>query len=138
MPNAPLGTECLLGLMPNGHSNYCVFQVMGFGLFLLDGKEVTIYKLESKRKINISKIDKIFKVIVLLNFVSCLNFKSKFYFNQVCKFAHCYSEIFWKLKFAWGNSAAGNFAPTIPWSLKPWRFILSMNLTDRPVKVTLV
>lgn len=46
---------------------YVFFQVMGFGLFLLDGKEVTIYKLESKRKINISKIDKIFKVIVLLN-----------------------------------------------------------------------
>lgn len=40
---------------------HMLVKVMGFGLFLLDGKEVTIYKLESKRKINISKIDKIFK-----------------------------------------------------------------------------
>ena len=37
-------------------------QVMGFGLFLLDGKEVSIYKLENRRKINLTKIDKIFKV----------------------------------------------------------------------------
>jgi hypothetical protein len=40
-----------------------MIQVMGFGLFLLDGKEVNIYKLDSRHKINISKIDKIFKVI---------------------------------------------------------------------------
>jgi len=44
----------------------CVYliQVMGFGLFLLDGKEVSIYKLENRRKINLTKIDKIFKVSV--------------------------------------------------------------------------
>jgi len=35
---------------------------MGFGLFLLDGKEITIYKLDQRKKINLSKIDKIFKV----------------------------------------------------------------------------
>jgi len=40
-------------------------QVMGFGLFLLDGKEVSIYKLESRRRINLTKIDKIFKVRIM-------------------------------------------------------------------------
>ena len=35
---------------------------MGFGLFLMDGKEVNINRLDGKRKINLSKIDKIFKV----------------------------------------------------------------------------
>ena len=47
-------------------------QVMGFGLFLLDGKdnkEITIYKLDSKKKLNLSKIDKIFKVCILENTV---------------------------------------------------------------------
>jgi len=37
---------------------------MGFGLFLLDGKEVSIYKLENRRKISLTKIDKIFKVCI--------------------------------------------------------------------------
>lgn len=72
----------------------CVFfQVMGFGLFLLDGKEVTIYKLESKRKINISKIDKIFKVICGVKFISfeflcqnfiSINFLNMFIYNNYC------------------------------------------------------
>jgi len=52
---------------------------MGFGLFLLDGKEVSIYKLESRRRINLTKIDKIFKVCTLsawLNYglLTCVGF----------------------------------------------------------------
>ena len=35
---------------------------MGFGLFLMDSKEVNINKLDSRRKVNLAKIDKIFKV----------------------------------------------------------------------------
>ena len=38
---------------------------MGFGLFLMDGKEVNINRLDGKRKVNLSKIDKIFKVFPL-------------------------------------------------------------------------
>jgi cytoplasmic FMR1 interacting protein len=41
---------------------YFGLQVMGFGLFLLDGKEINMNKLDGRRKINLSKIDKIFKV----------------------------------------------------------------------------
>jgi len=44
---------------------------MGFGLFLLDGKEVSIYKLENRRKINLTKIDKIFKVYVVSMSLYC-------------------------------------------------------------------
>ncbi len=40
-------------------------QVMGFGLFLMDGKEVNINRLDGKRKINLGKIDKILKVKTL-------------------------------------------------------------------------
>jgi len=44
---------------------------MGFGLFLLDGKEVSIYKLENRRKINLKEIDKIFKVCALSVLLIC-------------------------------------------------------------------
>ena len=35
---------------------------MGFGLYLMDGKEININKLDGRRKINLAKVDKIFKV----------------------------------------------------------------------------
>ena len=37
-------------------------QVMGFGLYLMDGSVSNIYKLDAKKRINLSKIDKYFKV----------------------------------------------------------------------------
>lgn len=40
----------------------CVCQVMGFGLYLMDGNVSNIYKLDAKKRINLSKIDKFFKV----------------------------------------------------------------------------
>jgi len=39
-----------------------LFQVMGFGLYLMDGNVSNIYKLDAKKRINLSKIDKFFKV----------------------------------------------------------------------------
>lgn len=41
---------------------FCDFQVMGFGLYLMDGSVSNIYKLDAKKRINLSKIDKYFKV----------------------------------------------------------------------------
>lgn len=41
---------------------YPAFQVMGFGLYLMDGNVSNIYKLDAKKRINLSKIDKFFKV----------------------------------------------------------------------------
>lgn len=38
------------------------FQVMGFGLYLMDGSVSNIYKLDAKKRINLNKIDKFFKV----------------------------------------------------------------------------
>lgn len=40
----------------------CTGQVMGFGLYLMDGNVSNIYKLDAKKRINLSKIDKFFKV----------------------------------------------------------------------------
>lgn len=37
-------------------------QVMGFGLYLMDGSVSNIYKLDAKKRINLAKIDKFFKV----------------------------------------------------------------------------
>ena len=47
-----------------------ILQVMGFGLFLIDhipvneadGREVNINKLDQRKRISLSRIDKIFKV----------------------------------------------------------------------------
>lgn len=47
-------TEKIYGL-------FC-FQVMGFGLYLMDGSVSNIYKLDAKKRINLTKIDKFFKV----------------------------------------------------------------------------
>ena len=35
---------------------------MGFGLYLMDGNNSNIYKLDAKKRINLTKIDKFFKV----------------------------------------------------------------------------
>lgn len=36
---------------------------MGFGLYLMDGNSSNIYKLDTKKRINLTKIDKFFKVL---------------------------------------------------------------------------
>uniref|UniRef100_A0A8D0GPZ1 Cytoplasmic FMR1 interacting protein 2 n=1 Tax=Sphenodon punctatus TaxID=8508 RepID=A0A8D0GPZ1_SPHPU len=40
---------------------FMYFQVMGFGLYLMDGNVSNIYKLDAKKRINLGKIDKFFK-----------------------------------------------------------------------------
>lgn len=42
---------------------------MGFLIFLMDGKESSVLKMDQKKRISLSKIDKMFKVI---NFESIL------------------------------------------------------------------
>ena len=41
-------------------------QVMAFGLFMMDNKENSIYKMEQRKRVNIAKIDKILKVMNVL------------------------------------------------------------------------
>ncbi|XP_048193542.1 cytoplasmic FMR1-interacting protein 2-like [Perognathus longimembris pacificus] len=40
---------------------HMLLKVMGFGLYLMDGNVNNIYKLDAKKRINLSKIDKFFK-----------------------------------------------------------------------------
>ena len=47
-----------------------LLQVMGFGIFLVDSKDVNVNRLDSKKKLNFSKIDKILKVRM---FARCLS-----------------------------------------------------------------
>ena len=39
-----------------------IIQVMGFLIFLMDGKESNVLKMDQKKRISVSKIDKMFKV----------------------------------------------------------------------------
>ncbi|KAG7228722.1 hypothetical protein INR49_008500 [Caranx melampygus] len=40
---------------------HMLLKVMGFGLYLMDGNSSNIYKLDAKKRINLTKIDKFFK-----------------------------------------------------------------------------
>ncbi|TNM87595.1 hypothetical protein fugu_005816 [Takifugu bimaculatus] len=42
---------------------HMLLKVMGFGLYLMDGNSSNIYKLDAKKRINLTKIDKFFKVV---------------------------------------------------------------------------
>lgn len=44
---------------------------MGFGLYLMDGSVSNIYKLDAKKRINLAKIDKFFKVGKEEHFLIC-------------------------------------------------------------------
>uniref|UniRef100_A0A671RMT8 Cytoplasmic FMR1-interacting protein n=1 Tax=Sinocyclocheilus anshuiensis TaxID=1608454 RepID=A0A671RMT8_9TELE len=46
-------------LTPN--EKHMLLKVMGFGLYLMDGTNSNIYKLDAKKRINLTKIDKFFK-----------------------------------------------------------------------------
>uniref|UniRef100_A0A673FVE0 Cytoplasmic FMR1-interacting protein n=1 Tax=Sinocyclocheilus rhinocerous TaxID=307959 RepID=A0A673FVE0_9TELE len=50
-------------LTPN--EKHMLLKVMGFGLYLMDGTNSNIYKLDAKKRINLTKIDKFFKVQML-------------------------------------------------------------------------
>lgn len=41
---------------------------MGFGLFLMDNELCNINKLDQKKKLNLGKIDRIFKVLIFFLF----------------------------------------------------------------------
>ncbi|PWA14426.1 hypothetical protein CCH79_00011121, partial [Gambusia affinis] len=51
--------ENKLYLTPN--EKHTLLKVMGFGLYLMDGNSSNIYKLDAKKRINLTKIDKFFK-----------------------------------------------------------------------------
>ncbi|CAK8686198.1 unnamed protein product [Clavelina lepadiformis] len=40
---------------------HMLLKVMGFGLFLLNNRDISIYKLQDKKRLNLNKIDKFFK-----------------------------------------------------------------------------
>lgn len=41
---------------------FIIFQVVAFALFLMDGENANVSKLDQRRRISISKLDKIFQV----------------------------------------------------------------------------
>eukprot|EP00063_Salmo_salar_P029858 XP_014004693.1 PREDICTED: cytoplasmic FMR1-interacting protein 1 homolog [Salmo salar] len=47
-------------LTPN--EKHMLLKVMGFGLYLMDGSNSNIYKMDAKKRINLNKVDKFFKV----------------------------------------------------------------------------
>uniref|UniRef100_A0A671RLR4 Cytoplasmic FMR1-interacting protein n=1 Tax=Sinocyclocheilus anshuiensis TaxID=1608454 RepID=A0A671RLR4_9TELE len=65
-------------LTPN--EKHMLLKVMGFGLYLMDGTNSNIYKLDAKKRINLTKIDKFFKVCV------CLSKCCSIYYTLPCFF----------------------------------------------------
>lgn len=62
---------------------------MGFGLYLMDGTSSNIYKLDAKKRINLTKIDKFFKVCVYVLLMKCM--KSQTFTNENAFEMHVYS-----------------------------------------------
>ncbi|KAK7922550.1 hypothetical protein WMY93_009452 [Mugilogobius chulae] len=61
-------TQCLhqqLEMYLTPSEKHMLLKVMGFGLYLMDGNVSNIYKLDAKKRINLSKIDKFFKLQVV-------------------------------------------------------------------------
>lgn len=54
--------ETRLYLAP--HEKHMLVKVMGFGLFLMDGEPLSLSKLDQRKKLNLAKIDRIFKVFL--------------------------------------------------------------------------
>lgn len=54
---------------------------MGFGLFLMDNELCNINKLDQKKKLNLAKIDRIFKVIIISNIYIVFIFSLLFNIN---------------------------------------------------------
>lgn len=75
-----------------------VCQVMGFGLYLMDGNVSNIYKLDAKKRINLSKIDKFFKVRLFLISIS-------FILSYIC--AHDISVSRFPLFFFFFSASSG-------------------------------
>lgn len=48
---------------------------MGFGLFLMDNELCNINKLDQKKKLNLTKIDRIFKVSLFFSYLFIFMFK---------------------------------------------------------------
>lgn len=44
------------------HEKHMLVKVMGFGLFLMDSEPLSLSKLDQRKKLNLAKIDRIFKV----------------------------------------------------------------------------
>lgn len=76
--------------------HFVAFQVMGFGLYLMDGSVSNIYKLDAKKRINLSKIDKYFKVsftcvCMYIYIYVCLYVKTLIY---TCEYIYIYMSFF--------------------------------------------
>ncbi|XP_071846795.1 cytoplasmic FMR1-interacting protein 2-like isoform X2 [Apostichopus japonicus] len=45
---------------------HMLVKVIAFGLFLMDGKDLSIYKMDQKKKISLSRVDKVFKQLAVV------------------------------------------------------------------------
>lgn len=69
-------THVLTAIFAKLHDFILFFKVMGFGLYLMDGSVSNIYKLDAKKRINLNKIDKFFKVAIETGLLVSMLFKT--------------------------------------------------------------
>jgi len=82
--------ETRLYLAP--HEKHMLVKVMGFGLFLLDAEPQSLSKLDQRKKLNLSKIDRVFKVSI-----PCLSF----YSTNISQLIYIFPTEFGSCSFVW-------------------------------------
>lgn len=80
---------------------------MGFGLYLMDGSVSNIYKLDAKKRINLSKIDKYFKVSYMVLDQCFYWFACSLNFGEV---SPCVTMIYIRKCWGWVESGPRMFS----------------------------
>uniref|UniRef100_H2YIL7 Cytoplasmic FMR1-interacting protein n=1 Tax=Ciona savignyi TaxID=51511 RepID=H2YIL7_CIOSA len=78
--------------------------VMGFGLFLLNNKDVNIYKLHDKKRLNLTKIDKFFKQLQVVPLFGDMQIPLASYIQNMTDYEDNKSR--------WSCASASTVAPT--------------------------
>ncbi|OQV18248.1 Cytoplasmic FMR1-interacting protein [Hypsibius exemplaris] len=100
--------ETRMYLLPS--EKHMLVKVMGFGLFLIDGEASNIYKMDQKRRINITKFDRIFKNLEVVPLFGDMQIAP---FQYLVKTAH-YDAAKWPLSAGTSASPQSNFLDAIP------------------------
>jgi len=84
---------------------HMLLKVMGFGLFLLDNRDVNIYKLNDKKRLNLNKIDKFFKQLQVVPLFGDMQIPLASYIQNMSDFDDNKSK--WSCASASNSTATG-------------------------------
>uniref|UniRef100_A0A674MZ85 Cytoplasmic FMR1 interacting protein 1 n=1 Tax=Takifugu rubripes TaxID=31033 RepID=A0A674MZ85_TAKRU len=73
---------------------HMLLKVMGFGLYLMDGNSSNIYKLDAKKRINLTKIDKFFKQLQVVPLFGDMQIELSRYIKTNWILKYCYRSLY--------------------------------------------